>query len=404
MKNKTKKLLKPTLVFVLLMGIVSLFSDMTHEGAKSIYGSYLFLAGASAATIGFVSGLGEFVGYSFRLVAGYITDKKKNYWTMTVIGYIFNMLAIPTLAFIPENGWIYACILIVVERMGKAIRYPAKNTLISFAASDIGAGKTFAIQEFLDQIGAFLGPLILFLVLLLKKGNEFSAYSLCFGILGIPAILTIIILLFAKREFPNPENFEKTIIKNNSKKFNKSFILYIVSICLLALGFADYPLISMHIYRLNIIPYDTLPLLYSGAMLADAFAALFFGWLYDRIGMLSLMISSIISSVFSVFIFSFNTPISVIIGIILWGIGMGAQESILKSAVATIVPKEKRSTGFGIFETAFGLFWFLGSWLMGILYDSSIISLIIFSIVTQLASVPLFYSVWNNLHRSNNKD
>jgi len=405
MNNKSKKIIKPALAFVLMMGIVSMFSDMTHEGAKSIYGAYLYLAGASAATIGFVTGLGEFVGYSFRLIAGIITDRKKNYWTMTIIGYIFNMAAIPALALIPKNGWIFACALIVIERMGKAIRYPAKNTLVSFASTQLGEGKSFAIQEFLDQLGAFLGPIILFIVLLLKKGeDQFTAYALCFAVLGIPAILTLIALLTAKRKFPNPEDFDISTTLPTKLRLKSSFIFYMVSISLLALGFVDFPLITMHISKLSLVSSDTLPLLYSGAMLADAFAALLFGWLYDKKGIRVLMLSSAVSSLFSVLIFSFNSLTTAIIGILMWGIGMGAQESILKSAVTTIVSKENRSTAFGVFETAFGVFWFLGSWLMGALYDLAPNWLVIFSVVTQLSAIPLFYVTWRIMQKDKLKE
>ncbi|HEY5465947.1 MAG TPA: MFS transporter [Clostridia bacterium] len=395
LKKPNAKVLKPALVFVFLMGIVSMFSDMTHEGARSIMGAYLYLAGASAATIGFVTGLGELVGYSFRLVAGFLTDRKKNYWTMTLIGYAINMAAIPALALIPKNGWIFACALIVLERMGKAIRYPAKNTLVSFAATELGHGKSFAIQEFLDQLGAFLGPVILFVVLLLKKGSDtFSAYSLGFAILGIPAALTLVSLLFAKKKFPHPENFDKTISRGGKLRLQPSFIFYMVAISMLALGFADFPLITMHIARESLVPADTLPLLYAGAMLADAFAALLFGWLYDRFGIRVLMVSSVISSLFSIFIFAFHSLPAAILGIILWGVGMGAQESILKSAVSSLVSKDNRSTGFGVFETAFGIFWFLGSWLMGALYDAAPVWLVVFSVSAQLAAIPFFYMTW----------
>lgn len=386
------KTITPALTFVVMMGIVSMFSDMTHEGAKSIYGAYLYLAGASAAAIGFVTGLGEFVGYSFRLAAGFITDRKKNYWTMTIIGYIFNMAAIPALALIPENGWIFACALIVIERMGKAIRYPAKNTLVSFASAQLGAGKSFAIQEFLDQLGAFLGPVILFAVLLLQKGgDQFRAYSLCFALLGIPALLTLMALFAAKRKFPNPENFDISSRPQVKSEFKISFILYMISISFLALGFVDFPLITMHIARLSMVSSETLPLLYAGAMLADAFAALFFGWLYDKKGLRVLMLSGIVSVSFSVLIFSFSSLPAAVAGILMWGIGMGAQESILKSAVAAIVSKEKRASAFGLFETAFGVFWFLGSWLMGALYDFDPGLLVLFSVLTQLSAIPLFY-------------
>ena len=391
--NKQNGLVKSATIFVFIMGIVSMFSDMAHEGARSIYGAYLSLLGTSAATIGFVTGLGEMVGYSFRLITGYFADKFKKYWTMTFIGYVINMAAIPALAFVSPNGWIAACFLIVFERVGKAIRQPSKNTLVSFASKQLGAGKAFAIQEFLDQIGAFTGPVLLFLVLLLKRGqSDFAAYSLCFAALAIPAAMTLLSLYIAKRKFPNPENFEvASDTQSQGIEANTSFLLYMIGIGLLALGFADFPLITMHIARESLVPGDALPLLYAIAMFVDAFAALFFGWLFDKKGIKVLIVSSLLSAFFSVFVFLFRSLPFAIVGIALWGVGMGAQESILKSVVATIVPKQSRSTGFGIFETSFGILWFLGSWLMGALYDSKPVLLVAFSVCSQLAAIPFFY-------------
>lgn len=391
MRNKASKI-APVMTFVLLMGVVSLFSDMTHEGARSVYGSYLNLFGVSAATVGFVTGLGELVGYSLRLVTGFIAGRSKKYWQMTLAGYIINMAAIPVLALIPQNGWIFACGLIILERVGKAIRQPPKNTLLSFASTQVGEGKAFAIQEFLDQLGAFLGPTLLFIVLEIKAGADtFNAYSVCFAVLGIPALITVIMLFFAKSRFPNPEDFDISSNENRKLRMQPAFIFYMAAISFLALGFADFPLITMHMARQSLFPADYLPLLYAGAMLADAMAALFFGWLFDRKGLRVLMLSSVISSLFSIFVFSLDTVAAAITGVIMWGIGMGAQESILKSTVAKIVAKENRSIAFGVFETAFGVFWFAGSWLMGALYDITPVYLVAFSVTAQLISVPFFY-------------
>ena len=168
MANKQKRKYSQAMAFVLLFGIVSLFSDMTHEGASSIRGAYLTLLGASAGTIGFISGLGELVGYSMRYVFGKLTDKTRHYWTMTIVGYVLDVLAVPALALVGEHGWVWACALLVIQRMGKAIKKPAKDTILSFAASQEGVGKSFGIQEVLDQIGAFLGPVLLYLVMLFK--------------------------------------------------------------------------------------------------------------------------------------------------------------------------------------------------------------------------------------------
>lgn len=391
------------MLFIVLFGIVSLFSDMTHEGASSIRGAYLSLLGASAGTIGFVSGLGELIGYSMRYVFGKITDKTKNYWGMTVFGYIVDVLAVPALALVGEHGWVAACGLLLVQRMGKAIKKPAKDTILSFAASQEGVGKSFGIQEVLDQIGAFLGPVLLYLVMLFKTdGTTFEIYSKCFAALAIPGGITVALLLFTKRKFPNPEQFEPEEKEYIPFKMKKEFVLYIAGISLFAFGFIDYSLIIMHISRTyagisthlaetsSILNSGTLPLLYAGAMLVDAVAALIFGIMYDKSGVKALAWSTVLSAPFAIFVFEGGSVGAVLFGIALWGIGMGAQESILKAAVTKMVPKSSRATGYGIFECSFGAFWFLGSWLLGVLYDISIPAMVAVSVLTQAAAIPLY--------------
>lgn len=394
---KDKKISR-AMLFIILFGIVSLFSDMTHEGASSIRGAYLALLGASAGTIGFISGLGELVGYSMRYVFGKITDKTRKYWPMVIFGYILDILAVPALALVGDKGWIAASILLVIQRMGKAIKKPAKDTIMSFAASQEGVGKSFGIQEMLDQIGAFLGPFFLYLVMLFKtEGSTFEIYRTCFAFLAIPGFITIILLFFTKNKFPNPEHFEPESKENESFVVKKSFVYYIVGISLFAFGFMDYALIIMHISKslagLSFISEETLPLLYAGAMLVDAIAALIFGHIYDKKGVKALVISTLISAPFSLFIFGIKSEGAILFGLVLWGVGMGAQESILKAAVTSMVPKKNRASGYGIFECSFGIFWFLGSWLLGVLYSVSITLMIGISILAQVLAIPFYLSV-----------
>lgn len=388
-----KKQAGGAMMFLLLMGVISLFSDMTHEGARSILGEYLDLAGASAATIGFVSGFGELCGYSLRMLSGFLADKTKKYWLLVILGYALQVLAIPALALIPENGWIVACGLVILERIGKAVKKPAKNTLVSFAASEVGVGKGFAFLEFLDQLGAFIGPVILFLIVSLKgSGTLFSAYRLCFALLGIPALITVGLVVFSRIRYPHPETFEKAEEGAEPFRFKKPFVLYMIAISLFAFGFADFTLITLHAAKTQAFPESTLSLLYAAAMAVDAFAALFFGWLFDRIGVRALMLSTLLSTFFSGFVFLTGNPYLIAVGIVLWGVGMGAQESIMKAAVSKIVPRSMRSTGFGIFETGFGVAWFLGSWLLGALYDVNPALLVLISVASQLLAI-LFYAL-----------
>lgn len=380
--------------FILLFGVVSLFSDMTHESANSIRGAFLALIGASAATIGFVSGLGELIGYGLRYLSGRWADRTHSYWTLIIIGYAIDIIAVPALALVGPHGWILACALLIVQRFGKAVKKPAKDTVMSFAASQEGAGKSFAIQEMLDQIGAFLGPVMLYLVMLFQTdGDEFTRYSRCFAFLAIPGAITLLLLLWTKHSFPNPDRFEPTTKTEPVMHVRHTFVFYLIGISLCAFGFVDYALVVMHVSRTGLFSQETLPLLYAGAMLVDALSAFVFGWLYDRHGVRSLVLSTLLSSTFSVFIFLFASRASIIFGIMLWGIGMGAQESILKATVTTLVPKENRATGYGLFECCFGVAWFFGSWLLGILYDVSLPLLVLVSVLSELAAIPFYLSI-----------
>ena len=400
---KTRKHLSQAMLFIILFGIVSLFSDMTHEGASSIRGAYLTLLGATAGAIGFASGLGELVGYSMRYVFGRLTDKTKQYWPMTIVGYILDIIAVPLLALVGEHGWVAACALLIIQRMGKAIKNPAKDTIMSFAASQEGTGKSFGLQELLDQIGAFLGPVLLYLVMLFRQqGDTFETYAFCFAVLAIPGAITLVLLFLTKHKFPNPELFEPEPKEYIPFKMKREFIFYIAGISLFAFGFIDYSLVLMHVSRTftslasglaetsSLVTEGTLPLLYAGAMLVDAVAALIFGYLYDKKGVAVLVLSTVLSAPFAIFVFAGKSVAVVLLGIALWGIGMGAQESILKAAVTTMVPKTSRATGYGIFECSFGVFWFLGSWLLGVLYDVSIPAMIAVSVLAQLAAIPLY--------------
>lgn len=369
---------KKALTFLLLLGIISLLSDFTHEGARSIYGPYLSLLGVSAFVVSFTSGLGEFIGQSLRIVTGFIADKTKKYWTMMFIGYALNLLVIPLLMFVQPSIWQVAIILILLERVGKGIRAPAKSALTSFTTSHFGAGKSFALQEAMDQIGAFLGPIFVYTALVLNKGSELNGYQLAFGLLGIFAILTLVVIIISRIKYPHPDELETKPVLNRAIN-QKAFILYMLAIIFIAFGFIDYPVLAFHLEKLQIIPVIYIPLLYALAMGVDAAAAVLFGLYFDKKGVQSLMIAVVVSSFIAPVFFIIDGVLGAILGLVLWGIGMGAQESILKAVISTLVSKDKRATAYGIFYTVFGLAWFIGSLLVGLLYEYNLMYLVIFS-------------------------
>ena len=371
--------------FIILIGIVSLFADITYQGANSIKGPFLSILGANATTVGIVAGFGELVGYCLRLVSGYISDRTRKYWLITFIGYTLNMIAVPAIAL--AGRWEIAAFLMITERIGKAIRNPARDAMLSHASKEIGRGRGFGLHEALDQIGAVLGPLSVAGVLYLN-----NSYRICFGMLLIPAIFALGTLATARQLYPQPHNLEKVSPELETKGFPKKFWLYITAIALVAAGYADFPLIAYHFKKVSIVSDTWIPLFYAITMGVDALAALFFGYLYDRKGISILIITTLVAIPFAplVFLGGFYTALT---GMILWGVGMGAQESIMRAAIAEMVPANRRGTGYGIFNMGYGICWFLGSAIMGVFYDFSLMVLIIFSIVSQLSSIPLLLLV-----------
>jgi MFS family permease len=368
--------------FVILLGVVSLFADMTYEGARGITGPYLAHLGASGTVVGVVAGFGELIGYALRLVSGYISDRTGRYWAVTLFGYFVNLVAVPLLAL--AGRWEVAALLMIMERMGKAIRNPSRDAMLSHATHSIGRGWGFGLHEAMDQIGAILGPLVVAGVLYFNGG-----YRISFAILLVPALMALAVLLVARALYPRPRDLEVASVELKTRGFSPIFWLYLAGVSLVAVGYVDFPLISFHFEKLSVVPKVWIPVFYAVAMGMDALSALFFGRLFDRIGLSILIVASLLSSFFAplVFLGGFNLAL---VGMTLWGIGMGAQESIMRAAIAEMVPMNRRSTAYGIFNAGFGLFWFLGSALMGVLYDVSIPFLIIFSVVMQLASIPFF--------------
>lgn len=373
--------------FVILLGIVSLFADMTYEGARSITGQYLAVLGASGAVVGIVAGFGELIGYGFRLISGYVSDKTGKYWLITFIGYFLNLIAVPLLAL--AGNWQIAAALIILERLGKAIRSPSKDAMLSYATKEIGRGWGFGLHEAMDQIGAIVGPLIVSAVLYYQ-----GTYQAGFAILLIPAVCALSVLFLARFLYPRPQDLEVETQDVRVEGFSKKYWLYIAAVSCVAAGYVDFSLIAYHFEKMSIIPNVWIPVFFSIAMAADGLSALVFGRLYDKKGISILILATLVSAFFAPLVFVDGFYFA-LFGMILWGIGLGSQESIMRAAVANLVQMDRRGTAYGTLNIWFGISWFLGSVLMGFLYDVSLLSLIVFSMGIQLMSLPILIVMRN---------
>jgi MFS family permease len=381
---------KLALRFVLMIGVVSFFADFVYEGGRSIAGSFLATLGASGAVVGVVAGLGELLGYGLRFFSGRISERTRQFWPMTLLGYFVQMAAVPALAL--AGNWQMASVLIVLERVGKAIRNPPRDVMLSHAGKEIGIGWAFGLHEGLDQAGALLGPLMLALILARHLGKSGGDYRTAFATLLIPAVITAVLIVVTKFLYPRPEDLEPHSPEVHAAGLGRSFWIYLVGAALVAAGFADYQLIAFHLQKHGVASAIWIPIFYSVAMATSGAGSLLFGKLFDRFGVGVLIPLTFISiaSAPLVFLGGFNLAL---VGAAVWGLGMGVHESIIPAAVAAMVPVERRPSAYGLFTAAYGVFWFLGSAAIGFLYDVSVQAAVVFCVATGVASLPFFFAV-----------
>lgn len=371
------------LQLILLMGLVSALGDITYETGRSVSGPYLAYLGASAAMVGLVAGLGEFLGYGLRLLSGYLAGRTRAYWTATFIGYGL-ILCVPLLAYV--NRWELAALLLLLERVGKAIRSPSRDTILSHATHHTGRGWGFAIHEALDQVGAVIGPLIFTAVFVQR-----SSYRDGFSILWIPALLTMVVLLIARLRVPQPESLEAAPLQNAPKSIGKSslsraFWVYVGFSFLSVAGFANFQIVSYHLVQQAVVPAVQIPILYAVAMGADALAALAIGKVYDSVGLKSLLVIPLATVPLPFLALSQQYALAVV-GAVLWGVVMAVHETIMRAAIADLTAVEQRAFAYGVFNTIYGAAWFAGGAILGFLYDFSKIWLFAFVILTQAAAL-----------------
>ncbi len=391
----------PAVTVIILFGVISLLGDAVYEGARSANSQYFNLLKVSATQVGIVFGIGEFVGYALRLIAGIFSDKTRKYWLFIFLGYGM-LVVVPLMGF--TMNWNILIVLILMERIGKALRNPSKDTIVSAVAQNqVGIGFAFGLQEALDQIGALVGPLIFTLVFLIAGENELAQYQLGYKALLIPFVLLMGFLIFAHNKIKKENLIKEVHAKEyREEQLQPTFWIYTAFTFFATLGFLNFSIIGYHLKAEGIFSDGNITLLYGIAMGIDAITALLFGKIYDNLksktgiktsGLLTLLAIPFLSIILPIFTLT-DSKVLVIIGMIVFGIIMGVHETIMRSAIADIVPFYKRGTGYGVFNAAYGLALLGGSSLMGFLYDKGMTgTIIIIAIAFEMVALMLYYKM-----------
>ncbi len=376
-----KNELRVALRFVVAIGIVNLFADMTYEGARGVAGAFLGHLGANGATVGAVAGGGELAGYLIRSVSGAIADRTGRYWINVWAGYAINMLCVPALAF--AGSWPAAAGLLVGERIGRGIRKPVTAVILSEAGRRLGHGRAFGLNELLDQIGATAGPLIVAVAL------THGGYRIGFGVLIVPALLTLAALGLAAMPGRRLVLHDGNEAQDSAEGDRAALVRYAIGGAIFAAGFVDFSLISYHFAQARIMPVALISVAFAIAMAVGAVVSPVAGHLFDRFGKPVIAVALAVTAAAVPLAFLGRGALAMA-GAAVWGVGTAVQDALLLALVATVLARRKKATAFGLYDLAFGIAWFGGSVVSGILLDRSIAALVAFSVLLQVAAIPFF--------------
>jgi len=368
---------------VLMMGVVSMLGDICYESGRGIAPDYLRFLGASAFMVGAVSGAGEFIGYAARLLSGPLADRSRAYWLFIFLGYGL-ILAVPLMGF--TSSVEVVMLLLLLERLGKALRSPSRDTVVSIVSKGVGAGKAFGLHEAIDQIGAVIGPAALGAVMFYTANN----YSTAFKALLLPYVLMVGFLVFVYSRIGRSVDVEAKATGAAEGGLTRGFWLYYGAIFLNTLGLIPVALI-LYMGSSILQPSGAqwmVPLLYVVVQLIDAPMAVVSGILYDRMGVKVLM-APFALSVLPAFLVSYGGLVGVVSACIVYGLILGMQESIYRAAIAHLVPLQRRGTAYGIFNTALGVGTLAGGVVFGFFIDGGLSGVVMlgYALVMQVGAL-----------------
>ena len=390
-------------------GFVSLAADMVYEGARSVYGPLLAALGASAVVVGLVTGGGEAVALVLRLAFGPIADRTGRYWTLTIVGYGLTAICVPLLAIAPRLGVAglgFATTMILLERLGKAVRSPSKSALLAQAASGVGRGRGFGVHKALDQVGAFAGPLVVAGVVAI------SSLWAGMAVLAVPGAIAMVLLVALRRRVPDPGVYDVAPAPPRPSAGERrgwwaetvgaglsgDFFRYAFAASLTTGALVTFGIIGYHLTVEGLLPVAAVPVLYAAAMGVEAVAALVVGAVYDRAGPRVLLVVPFLVALVPALALG-SALVAVFAGVLAWGVAQGVQDSTVKAVVADLVEAPRRATAYGVFAGIQGLLAIVGGVGAGWLYERSLVALVVVVALTQLVALGLLLDTFRRSAR-----
>jgi MFS family permease len=346
---------------ILFTGFTSFLTDTSVKMVYSVMPMFLLSIGASKTSLSLIEGIAESTAALVKTLSGFWSDKIGKNKPFMLIGYGISALIIPLYSFVISP--MQVLYLRFIERFGKGIRTAPRDSLIAGSVTNGDTGRSFGLQKAMDNSGAIVGPLAAFALLIFSPGN----YRLIFLLAGIPAILSIFVIIFGIKEAK--KNKESLFKKFHFKDFPRKYYLFLFIIFIFTLGNSTDALLMVKANEVG-VKVAFIPLVYLVTSIVSVSLAIPLGSLSDKIGKEKILVVGFL--IYAIVYYGFGVTGSVVTIVVLfalYGLYSAATDGIQKAFISDIIDKNKQGTGLGIYNALLGITLLPASLIAGLLYD-----------------------------------
>ncbi len=379
------------------LGVVSFLTDVSSEMIFAVFSIFFtIILGASTVLLGLVEGIADFTASSLDYIAGYLSDKSGKRKRYAVLGYGFSTLAKGILLFSSTVASAFS--FRIIERLGKSFRGPPRDAWIGALSTKKNRGYAFGVHKTFDKTGAILGPLIAYWILS-AFGENAATFKLLFWIAIVPAVLSVILLLFMKDKPEKPKKRENML--KSYRDFTPELKHYLWSAALFSLAYFSFSFLLLKAYLVGFAIKDVV-LLYALFNVSFVLVAAPLGKLGDKIGRQSIIMTEYFVYFLMTLGFIFaSTQTAVVLLFLLYGIFYALDESQSKAYI-TDLTKERRATAIGFYNFITGLIYLPASLIAGYLWGIGPSYAFGFAAAISLVTL-LYFLLWFRYPEKKNK-
>ncbi|MFC3501986.1 MFS transporter [Micromonospora krabiensis] len=354
---------------VVLLGVVSLLTDVSSEMVSSVLPLYLTaVVGLSPIAYGFVDGIYQGVSALVRIAGGYAGDRGGRPKLVAVAGY--GISALSRIALLPAAGYAAITTVITADRLGKGLRTAPRDALIVEASPPAMLGRAFGVHRALDTLGAAIGPLLAFALLASLPGGYDSIFVVSFAFATVGVAVLVLFVPNLRTAAGTARVGLRRVVREVAGRRLRGPLLAAGLLGLLTVGDG---FLYLALQDRDDFAARWFPLLYVGTNLAYLALAVPLGRLADRVGRARVLVAGhlVLPVCYLLAALPHGGLALTVVVLLLLGVFYAASDGVLPALVSRLVSAETRGSGIAAAQTVVALARFASSVLFGLLWTLS---------------------------------